>query len=94
MHHKTHLKETCTIRTPIWAANDGVVSHTVCSITCYTEVGKFNGSILVREDVGALDISMDDTLVVEIDQSLEYLRYIDCDKVFWEFTESFEDSVQ
>ena len=37
---------------------------------------------------------MDDTLIVEIDEPLEHLRYIDRDKVLREFAESFEDSMQ
>ncbi len=34
---------------------------------------------------------MYDTLIMQIDQTLEYLRYVYGNEVLWEFPESFDD---
>lgn len=49
------------------------------------KVGKLDRPVFGGENVGALDVAMDDTLVVKVLKALENLGGVDADKVFWKF---------
>lgn len=57
------------VRTPVRTPNDSRIGYTsrLCS---NTEIRQLHRAILVGEDVRALDIAVDNTLVVEIQQTL------------------------
>lgn len=75
--------------TPIRAAHNSIVSHSPRRrIAGHTKICQFNGAILVRQNVGAFDIAMDDTLVVEVDEPVEDLGNVDGDEGFREFAEA------
>ena len=68
-------------RTPIRTANNGIIPDcTRSSTTCNAEVSELDAAILVGQNIRALDVSVDDTLVVEIDESLENLRNVHSDE--------------
>ena len=68
-------------RTPVWTAHNLIVPNRArCRTTCNTEVCELDTSIFVREDVCTFDITVDDTLVVKVHQTLEDLRDVDGDK--------------
>lgn len=46
-----------------------------------TKVGQLDSAVLCGEDVGALDVTMDDTLVVQILEALKNLRHVDAHQV-------------
>ncbi len=48
------------------------------------EVGKLDCPVFGGENVGALDVAMDDTLIVKVLKALENLGGVDADEVFWE----------
>jgi hypothetical protein len=52
--------------TPVWAPDDRIIACCAGSsrITGDTEVGQFDSAIFGRQDVGALNVSMDYTLVM------------------------------
>jgi hypothetical protein len=59
------------------------------SASRYTKIGKLDFSILSREDIRSFDISMDNTLVVQILEALEHLGHVYADEVLGEFAVSF-----
>ena len=85
-----------TSRTPVWAPDDGIIACRASGsrIARDTKVGEFDSAIFGRQDVGALDISVDHTLVVQVHETLEDLRDIDRDEVFWELSKSFANVMQ
>ena len=67
--------------TPVRTPNYSVVPNSSCSsTTCNAEVSELDATILVGQNIRALDVSVDDTLVVEIDESLENLRNVHSDE--------------
>lgn len=50
---------------------------------CDSKVGEFDDALLGGKDVSTLDVPMDDTLVVQVDESIEDLGDICCSKVLW-----------
>lgn len=81
-------------RTPVWTSNYGSICSSRGYTTCNTEICEFHSSILVGQDVRTLNISVDDTLVMEVDQPLQNLRNVDCDKVFRELAKFLDDSLK
>jgi hypothetical protein len=65
-----HATQHITSRTPVWTSNDGGVVHARSCSTRNTKVSKLYRPILVREEVRALDISVDDALVVQVNEAL------------------------
>jgi hypothetical protein len=59
-----------------------------------TKIRQLDSPILIGEDVGSLDIAVDHTLVVEIDQSLQHLGDVHRYEVFRKLAESFGDGVK
>jgi len=55
------------------------------------EVGKFDKPLFCSKNVGSLDISMYNTLLMEIEESMKYLRHIDAHEVLWKFAEVLGD---
>lgn len=78
---------------PVWGANDTCFIH-ASSLGSHTEICEFDEAFFGGEDVGAFDITMDDTLFVEIVQSIEYLRHVDCNQVLWELAEILQNLVK
>lgn len=50
------------------------------------KVGKLDGAVLSGENVCALDVAVDDTLVVEVVEALEDLCHVDADEVLGELS--------
>lgn len=40
-----------------------------------TEVGELDAAVLIRQDVGSLDVAVDDSLLVQVNETLEDLRF-------------------
>lgn len=59
-----------------------------------TEICQLNGAVFGGQDVGALDIAMDDTLVVEVMQTMKNLRHVDADQVFRKLAVGFANGMQ
>jgi hypothetical protein len=91
-----YMRGTGNRLTPVWAPYDRIIASGAGggSITRDAKVGEFDSAIFGRQDVGALDITVDDTLVMEVYKTIENLRYVDGDQVFWELSESLADVVQ
>ena len=43
---------------------------------CDPEVGKFHQTLLRREDIRTLDIAMNDTLLVKVEETMEHLGHV------------------
>jgi len=80
-------------RTPIWTPDDCSVLYTSC-LCGHSEIRQLDRSIFVGEDVGALDVAMNNTLVVQIDEPFQHLRDVHCHQVFRKLSESLGDVVQ
>ena len=83
---------TGVVRTPVGTPNDSSI-HYASRPRGHTEICQLDCAILVREDVGALDVAMDDTLVVEVEETLEDLRDEHGDEVLGELAKLLEDRV-
>ena len=83
------------VRTPIRAADDLIVPDGRSrSVTCYTKVRELDASILVRQDIGTLDVAMYDTLVVQIYQTFKDLRNVHADQLLREFSKALADVME
>ena len=83
------------VRTPIWAPNDLVLPNPgSCRITGDAKVSQLDTTILVREDVGALDVAVYDTLVMEVHEPFEDLRDVHPDKRLRELAKLLADVVE
>jgi hypothetical protein len=51
--------------TPVRTSHHSAIRYTT-RLRSNAKVRQFNGSIFVREDIGSFDISMNDTLVMEV----------------------------
>jgi len=60
----------------------------------HTKVGKLDGSILGGQNVGALDVSVDDTLVVQVVQALKDLSHVNADQVLRKLSIGLADGVK
>lgn len=78
---------------PIRRANDTrlVQARLLCSDA---EVGQFNKAFLCSQDIGALDIPVYDTLLVEVQETVEDLGHVKGDEVFRKLAEVLADAVQ
>ncbi len=83
-----------SLRTPVWAANYGIVSNAPRGATGHAKVCKLDTAVFIGQDIGTLYVTMYNTLLVEVDESLEDLTDVDCDEGFREFSEAFADVVQ
>lgn len=82
-------------RTPVWTPHDRVVAYgTRGGATCNTKIRQLHTTILVREDICALDIAMDDTLVVQIHEPFQDLRDVYTDQCFGELPELLANVVE
>lgn len=52
-----------------------------------SKVGEFDDAFLGGEDIGTFDVPMDDTLVVQVNESIEDLGDVCCSKVLWQLSE-------
>lgn len=86
--HVQHLLRMY-LRTPVRAPHHRVVSHCACRRAARdAEVRELDAPVLVRQDVRALDIAMDDTLVVQVHQAFEHLRDVYADQGFRELAKA------
>ena len=83
-------------RTPIWASHYRIIVRSSSSrcITRNAKVCELHSAVLGREDIRSLDVAMDDTLVMEVDESFQDLRDVDRDEVLWELSEPLADVVE
>ena len=79
--------------TPVWTPHHCAIRHTT-RLRSHPKVCQFNGSIFVCEDIGTFDISMNNTLVMEVNQSFQHLRYINSNETFRKLSESLGNVVQ
>lgn len=80
--------------TPIGTAHYRIVSHPRRCAARDTKVSKLHAPVFVREDVRALDVTVDDTLIVEVHEPFEDLRDIYCNECFRELAEFLANVVQ
>jgi hypothetical protein len=59
-----------------------------------TKVSQFDESLLCCQDVGTLDVPVDDTLLVQVEEPMKCLGHVESDEVFWELAEVLADAVQ
>lgn len=65
---------------PVGCPNDlGLLVRSGKSACRHAKVSKLDGAILGGQDVGALDVSVDDTLIMQILQTLQDLRHVHAD---------------
>ena len=58
-------------RTPVGTANYGIVTDRACGgAACNSEVGQFDASVLVRQNVRTLDIPVYHALVMKVHEPL------------------------
>ena len=57
----------------------------------YTKIRKLDKTLFGGENVGSLDISVDNALFVKIQEAMQYLRHVKPDQVFGEFTKVLGD---
>lgn len=81
-------------RTPIWTANNSIVPHACGGIARNSEIGQLYRSILIREDIGTFDVSVNNSLVVKVNQSLQHLRNVHRNQTLWELAEALGYIVQ
>lgn len=65
-----------------------------CSRASDSKVSKLYTAILISQDIRALYITMDDTLVVQVYEPFQDLTDVDRYQVLWKFTEAFADIMQ
>jgi hypothetical protein len=82
------------IRTPVGAAYDSSIIESCCCSTGYTKVRQLDSPVLIGQQVCSFDVTMDDTLVVEVDQSFENLGDVDSNEVLRKFSEPFADTMK
>lgn len=80
--------------TPIRTSNHCIVPYARSRAARDTKVRQLHLSVLVREDVRALDVAVDNTLIVEIHESFEDLRDIHCHEPFRELAKFLAYVVQ
>ena len=60
--------------TPIGTAHDGVICHGAsCGATGDPKIGKLDATVFVGEDVCSFYVAMDNTLVMEISETIQDL---------------------
>jgi hypothetical protein len=59
-----------------------------------TKIGQLDTTIFVCEDVGAFDVAMYDTLIMQINKPMQNLRNIDRDETLRELAKALADIVQ
>ena len=91
---KTQGSRSLDIRTPVGTSHDGIVTDTRRCTTCNAKVSEFDASVLVCKDISTLDVSVNDTLIVQVYQSFQDLRNIDRYEVFWKLSKAFADVVE
>ena len=80
--------------TPIGTPNHRVVACARRRAARDTEVRKFDRAVFRRQNIRALDIAMNDTLIMQVYQPLKDLRDIYSDKVFGKLAEALAYIVQ
>jgi len=58
------------------------------------EVGELDQALLGGEDVGAFDVAVDDTLLVEVEEAVQDLGHVEGNEVFGELAKVLADAVQ
>ena len=83
-------------RTPVGTPDNSVITCCAsgCRIARDTKVGKFDGAIFGCQDICALNVAVNDALIMQVHETLEDLRDIDSDEILWELSESFANVVQ
>jgi hypothetical protein len=77
--------------TPIRTPNNGAIAHLSCG---NTEISQLDTTIFVCEDVGAFDVAVYNTLVMQINKPVQNLRDVDRDETLRELAKAFADIVQ
>ena len=77
--------------TPVRAPDNG---HVVLCIHCNSKVSQLDLAILCREDVRSFDVSVYDTLFMQIHEPKKYLVRVYCNQMLWEVPESLTYAVQ
>lgn len=87
--------ETAIIRTPVWTSHNLVVpDRCCCSIAGDSKVGELDTAILIREDVGTLDVAVYDALLMQVHETFQYLRDVHAYEGFRELAKTLADVVQ
>ena len=82
----THGQYSAKTPTPVWAPHHSSISGAP-RLRSHSEISELDGTIFIREDIGTLDVSMDHTLVVQIEQPFEHLGDVHGNQVFGELSE-------
>jgi hypothetical protein len=75
--------------TPVRTTDHGCVINTRSSCASHSEIRELDRAVLIGKQVCALNIAVDDTLVVQVHKALEDLGDVDGDEVLREFAKSF-----
>ena len=94
--HQVDKSRALKRRTPVRAPDDCVVARCTsgCRGTRDTKVGKLYGAIFGRQDISALNVAVNDALIVQVHETLENLRDIDSYEILRKLSESFANIVQ
>lgn len=80
---------------PVWRAYDLCLLVWSGKSACRNaEIGQLDGAILGRQDIGSFDVSMDNTLVVQILQTLKDLGHVHTNQVLGKLAISFANGMQ
>jgi hypothetical protein len=78
------------MRTPVWASNHCIITHSAGYGTASdTKVCQLHRAVFICEDVCALDVTVNYTLIMQIDETLKDLRYVYSHKVLRELSKTF-----
>ena len=84
------MNKTKALPTPIGAANDSIVAG--CAGrggTGNSKICKLNASVLVRQDIRAFDVPVNNTLIMEVYKAFEYLTNVNGDEILGKLSKSF-----
>lgn len=87
------LKIDIQVPTPVRAPDYFSVLYCSSGISRDTKVGQLNTTVLVRENIGTLDVAMYDTLIVEVDETFENLGDVHSNKSLRELSEPLANVV-
>lgn len=86
----SHTVQNILLPTPIGTADNCTVCHTSCPRS-HTKVCQFNSAILVRKDICTLYVTVDDTLIMQIDKTFKHLGDINRDEILRKLAKALGD---
>lgn len=77
---------------PVWRTNYARLVQARL-LGSHTEVGQLDQTLLGGQDVCTFDIPVNDTLLVQVEETVKDLGHVQCDEVFGELAKVLADAV-